>query len=163
MTMPTSLLKHIKLLPKDKQIWDASYREEYEGLMSLDTWEIITEDQYRYLKQNTTTNFLPTMAISVIKKDADGQPDRAKYRIVVLGNFDTYGWEKHECFAPVLAQYELRMIINLAVQLGRIPKIGDVSQAFCQAFLPHEETAICTPPPGCPITPKSAYWKLRKL
>ena len=31
MNTPTSLLNHAKLLPNDKAIWDASYREEYEG------------------------------------------------------------------------------------------------------------------------------------
>ena len=162
MDTPTSLLKHSKLHPKDKQIWDSSYKEEYEGLQNLETWEVITEEQYQYLKIHSNATLLPTMAISVIKKDGNGKPDRAKYRIVVLGNFDTYGWEKHECFAPVLAQHEMRLLINLAVEKGLIPKQGDVSQAFCQAFLPREEVTVCTPPAGCPITPKSAYWKLKK-
>ena len=162
MEAPTSLLKHAKLHPTDRTTWDLSYKEEYEGLQSLDTWEVITEDQYQHLKKHNKATILPTMAISVIKKDGNGNPDRAKYRIVVLGNFDPNGWEKHDCFAPVLAQHEMRLLINMAVDMGVIPKQGDVSQAFCQAFLPHDELTICTPPAGCPITPSSTYWKLRK-
>ena len=162
MTAPASLLKHAKLHPHDKSIWDASYGDEYYGLKDLETWEVITEEQYQYLKKNCNAKLLPTMAISVIKKDGDGNPDRAKYRIVVLGNFDPYGWEKHECFAPVLAQHEMRLLVNIAVQQGVIPKQGDVSQAFCQAFLPTDEQTVCTPPAGCPITPKNSYWHLKK-
>ena len=162
METPLSLLQHKKLHPHDKKIWDDSYAEEYRGLQSLDTWEVINEDQYKLLKKHNKARLLPTMAISVIKKDGDGNPQRAKYRIVVLGNMDPYGWEKHDCFAPVLAQFELRVLLHLAVEKGCIPKQGDVSQAFCQAMLPHAEPYIARPPVGCPITPKNAYWKLLK-
>ena len=160
MVPPTSLLKHAKLHPHDKTIWDASYREEYEGLVSLDTWEVITEQQYKFLRDNNHAKLLPTMAISVIKTDGDGQPVRAKYRIVVLGNMDPHGWDKQDCFAPVLAQHEMRLLINTAVEYGCIPRQGDVSQAFCQSVLPEGEMYVCRPPPGCPITPANSYWKL---
>ena len=162
MESPLSLLKHKKLHPNDQRIWDESYAEEYNGLQSLDTWEVVTEDQYKLLKKTTNARLLPTMALSVIKRDGNGNPHRAKYRIVVLGNMDPYGWQKHECFAPVLAQYELRVLLHLAVEKGCIPKQGDVSQAFCQATLPPEEPYFAKPPPGCPITPKNAYWRLLK-
>ena len=102
------------------------------------------------------------MTVSVIKRDKHGNPTWAKYRIVVLGNLDTYAWGKHDCFAPVLAQHDLRLLINLAVELRCIPKTGDVSQAFCQSFLPHEELVMCKPPPGCTLTPPNSYWKLLK-
>ena len=162
MSSPTSLLAHAKLIPSDKKVWDESYTEEYNGLKSLQTWEIITEEQYKYLKKTHNAHLLPTMAISLIKKDGNGNPTRAKYRIVVLGNFDPHGWEKHECFAPVLAQYELRLLLHKAVEDGCIPKQGDVSQAFCQAFLPTDEVYVAKPPPGCPHTPKTAYLRLLK-
>ena len=162
MESPLSLLQHKKLHPNDKKIWDDSYSEEYRGLQALDTWEVISEDQYKQLKKKNKARLLPTMAISVIKKDGDGNPQRAKYRIVVLGNMDPYGWHKHDCFAPVLAQYELRLLLHLAVDKGCIPKQGDVSQAFCQAVLPPEEPYVARPPPGCPLTPTNAYWRLLK-
>ena len=99
---PISLLKHSKLHPHDKQIWDKSYEEEYRGLQSLETWEVIDEAECKYLQTHNKAQVLPTMTVSVIKKDKDGNPERAKYRIVVLGNLYTYAWEKHDCFAPVL-------------------------------------------------------------
>ena len=160
-TSPTSLLKHAQLHPSDRRIWDASYREEYDGLVNLDTWEVINEQTYQLLKAKAG-KIIPTMAISTIKKDKFGNPHRAKYRIVVLGNLDPHSWDKSECFAPVLSQFEFRLLISLATRLGCIPKGGDVSQAFYQSTLPIEELYICTPPHGCPITPPNSYWRLLK-
>ena len=105
---------------------------------------------------------LPTMAITTIKKDGDGNPNRAKYRIVALGNLDPHSWTKQDCFAPVLSQLELRLLVSLAARKKCIPKSGDITQAFCQSYLPEEEYYICIPPPGCFMTPPNTYWKLRK-
>mmetsp|Transcript_18091 Transcript_18091/g.25565 ORF Transcript_18091/g.25565 Transcript_18091/m.25565 type:complete len:169 (-) Transcript_18091:697-1203(-) len=102
------------------------------------------------------------MVIAKIKTDGNGQSVRAKYRIVALGNLDLHPWSKQDCFAPVLSQMELCLLISIAVKLKVIPKTGDVSQAFVQSKLPDNETYICCPPVGCPITPKNSYWQLLK-
>ncbi len=88
------------------------------------------------------------MAISTIKKDGDGNPVRAKYRIVALGNLDPHNWSKSDCFAPVLSQAELRLLISLATNVNRKMKSCDVSQAFCQSYLPENEKYVCRPPHG---------------
>lgn len=42
---------------------------------------------------------LPTMAISTIKRDGEGNPVRAKkYRIAALENLDPHNWTKGDCF-----------------------------------------------------------------
>jgi hypothetical protein len=43
---PTSLKNHKTQEPNDKEIWDAAYNKEYDGLVSLPMWEVITEDQF---------------------------------------------------------------------------------------------------------------------
>ncbi len=55
---PNSLKHHRSLDPADKQVWDAAYDEEYDGLASLPTWEVITEAQYKQLRltDESTTN-----------------------------------------------------------------------------------------------------------
>eukprot|EP00957_Ditylum_brightwellii_P152899 11637745-Ditylum_brightwellii.AAC.1 len=105
---------------------------------------------------------LPTMAISCMKYNHDGIPIRPKYRIVALGNLDTNPWSKADCFAPVLSQMELRLLLSIAVKNKVIPQTGDVSQAFCQSYLPQEEKYVLQPPPGCFLTPKDHYLLLRK-
>lgn len=160
MQAPT-LLKHYKLHPEDKKTWDAAYAEEYQGLLDIDTWEEISEEDYTNSK-HLFGNLMPTMAISTIKKDGDGKPVRAKYRIVALGNLDPHNWTKNDCYAPVLSQMELRLITALAVRDKCVPKSGDITQAFCQSYLPPNENYICRPPAGCPITKPDTYLKLKK-
>ena len=161
MKAPT-LLKHYKLSQNDKLIWDAAYKAEYDGLVNINTWELISEDEYQALKAMGKGGIMPTMAITTIKTNGKGEPVRAKYRIVALGNLDPNQWSTEDCFAPVLSQLELRFLISLAVQNKCIPKTGDIQQAFCQSTLPNNETYICSPPAGCPLTPKGFYLKLRK-
>jgi hypothetical protein len=87
---------------------------------------------------------------------------RAKYRIVALGNLDPNSWSKSDCFAPVLSQLELRFLVALAAQQKCIPRTGDITQAFCQSYLPEGEHYVCRPPIGCPITANNTYLRLKK-
>jgi hypothetical protein len=156
------LHQHKSLSENDKIIWDKSYLEEYLGLHeTTNTWEYITDEQYQLLRP-IIGNALPSMAISKIKPDEKGNPDRAKYRIVVLGNLDPTNWSNSDCFAPVMSPLELRILIATATQMRLIAKTGDVSQAFCQSVLPDDEQYIIRPPHGCPITPSNTYLLLKK-
>ena len=157
-----SLLRHSRINPQDRKLWDAAYKEEYDGLCKLNTWEVIPEEEYRRMIK-VTGAALPTMALSTIKNDENGKPKRCKYRIVVLGNLDSNNWSKSDCFAPVLSQPELRLLTDIAVGMKRIPKSGDVSQAFCQGVLPPNENYVLRPPPGCPHTPRNSYWRLLRI
>ena len=133
------LHEHHKLPPDDKDIWDKSYFEEYMGLHEeTNTWEYITEEQYHTL-QPIVGSALPSMAISNIKTDKNGQPEQAKSRIVALGNLDPHDWSNSDCFAPAISPFELRLLIAICTQLKIIPKSGDVSQAFVQSVLPDDE------------------------
>ena len=65
---------------KNNTIWLASYTEEYEGLQSQDTYEVI--DQATVDKLGVTP--IPTMNILNIKPNEKGNPLRAKSRTFVL-------------------------------------------------------------------------------
>ena len=41
-----ALTKYYHLLPTDLKTWDQEYAKEYYGLVKLDTWELITEEEY---------------------------------------------------------------------------------------------------------------------
>jgi len=110
---PTSLKAHNTMDPGDREIWNAAYDEEFDGLEALPTWEVITEAEYKRL--NKGKRALPTMAIATIKFDENNRPKRAKYRLVVLGNHDPHTWSKDEIAAPVMSQLELRLLTSLAV------------------------------------------------
>ena len=158
--VPT-LLQHKNLSQGDKQIWDNAYAEEYFGLKNLPAWTSITEQEYKRMRHIYKTT-LPTMAISTIKYDEMGKPNRAKYRIVALGNLDPHEWSRADCYAPVMSLLELRLITAIAVRHKRTLKAGDIKQAFVQAVLPPEENYVLKPPPGCPLTPPNTYWLLKR-
>jgi hypothetical protein len=142
----------------DKTIWDAAYNEEYDGLLSFPTWEVITEEQFHRLSKGTKA--LPTMAIATIKYDEHNKPKRAKYCIVVLGNLDYHSWSKEAIAAPVLSQLELHLLTSMAVYNKRVLKNCDVKQAFLQSKLPDDEVYYLKPPPGCPRSTPGHYWRL---
>jgi hypothetical protein len=62
---PTSLKHHSKLSAQDRIIWDQAYDEEFDGLSSLPTWDIVSEEQFKRLSKGVKA--LPTMAIAMIK------------------------------------------------------------------------------------------------
>ncbi len=155
---PSSLKNHNKLSPSDRTIWNAAYDEEYDGLTSLPSWEVVTEDDFYRL--NKGKKALPTMAIATIKYDEHNKPKRAKYRLVVLGNLDYHTWSRESTAAPVLSQLELRLLTSLAVYHRRVLKNCDVKQAFVQSTLPDNEVYFLRPPPGCPRSKPNENWRL---
>ena len=157
---PGTLRKALNPKFADHKVWLESYQEEYDGLMSMDTMEILSASQYSNLKN--APKAIPTMCVLTVKTDENNKPVRAKSRIVVLGNLEEREWTRPECYAPVLRQDSLRLLVSLAVQKRRVLKQGDCKNAFCQPTLPDDELVIVTPPPGCPISPPGTYWKLRK-
>jgi hypothetical protein len=82
-TPPGSVLKALHPSHPDKSIWFESYQEEYEGLISNDTFDIISEAEYQRLKQLHGIRAIPSMRTFVIKH-TNGVPTRAKSRIVVI-------------------------------------------------------------------------------
>ena len=153
---PTSLKAHNTLDPGGREIWNAAYDEEYDGLEALPTWEVITEAQYKQLSKGK--HGLPTMAIATIKYDENNRPKWAKYRLVVLGNHDPHTWSKDEIAAPVMRQLELHLLTSLAIYHKRILKNCDVKQAFIQSQLPESEEYFLRPPPGCNRSKPGQYW-----
>jgi hypothetical protein len=69
---PTSL-KHLpEMSSNDQHIWHQAHDEEYDGLTSIPTWEVITEQEFRSLNKGIKP--LPSMAIATIKYDEHNRP-----------------------------------------------------------------------------------------
>jgi hypothetical protein len=155
---PPSLKYHNSMTPHDKKIWDEAYCEEYDGLASIPTWQVLTESQFKLLSKGCRP--LPSMTISTIKYNVNNHPNRTKYRIAVLGNLDYHNWSKESTAAPVMSQLELQLLTSLEIFHKRTLKNCDVKQAFVQSSLPPDEEYFVRPPIGCPKSPPGTYWKL---
>jgi hypothetical protein len=99
--------------PDDKIVWDAAYNEEYDGLVSLPIWEVVSEKEYKQLSKGKRA--LTTMAIATFKYNEHNRPKQAKYRLVVLGNLYCHTCFKEATAAPVPSQLELQLLTSLAI------------------------------------------------
>ena len=97
------------------------------------------------------------MNINTNKRNENGKPNCVKYCICVLENIDPHLWNKIECFVPVLSAMELCFLVNLATKKKCVPKNGNVSQAFCQAYLLPDKKYVCTPLAGDILTPSKIF------
>jgi hypothetical protein len=126
----------------------------------METMDVLSSSQCKNLKN--APKAIPTMCVLTVKTDENNRPVRAKSCIVVLGNLEDREWTRPECYAPVLRQDSLQLLVSLAAQKRRVLKQGDCKNVFCQHTLPNDEMVIMTPPPGCPVSPPGTHWKLRK-
>lgn len=69
----------------DWLIWHESYKEEYDGLSSNATFDVISEEEFLCLQKRHGIRAIPSMCIFTVKH-TNGVPTRAKSRTVVLGN-----------------------------------------------------------------------------
>jgi hypothetical protein len=156
------LHKAFKTNHPDARTWLESYEEEYYGLVAHDTFTIIDAAEYHALRAQTGKQALPSMGVLTVKTDSEGNPKRAKSRIVVLGNHEANVWSRADCFAPVVSAPVVRLLTALAVRNRCVLKQGDCKNAFCHTTLPEEEVTIVRPPAHCPISKPNTFWRLNK-
>ena len=162
---PPSLAKAMHEDFVDRATWYESYLEEKHGLRDCDTYEEISLQEYerlRRLPHSVVPKAIPTMCVLTIKRNEHMNPDRAKSRIVVLGNLEDRVWEKSEKYAPVLMYSSLRLLASMATASCRTLKQGDCKNAFCNAVLPDDKITIVRPPHGDPDAKRDVFWKLKK-
>ena len=118
---PPSLKQALHPSNPDRHVWLDSYNEEKGGLESLGVYERISKKQYLSLRRKgLVPKCLPSMCVLVVKTDKDGKPNRAKSRIVVLGNYEDRYYNKSQRYAPVLKYSSLRLLTSKAVGDKRV-------------------------------------------
>ena len=161
---PGNLRHALQRSNKDRETWLASYNEEYDGLTELDVFDVIDKQKYLQLLDlhGKNAEAIPTMNIFNVKTDKEGNPIRAKSRIVALGNLEQRIWSREDRYAPVLNGISSRLLLSMAIEDGRYLKQGDCKNAFCNGILPDDEICIVKPPMNCPNSAPGTYWKLNK-
>ena len=157
---PPTLSKALFHQNTDRSTWLESYQQEFHDLKNMDVYDEISTEEYRRI-QHRCGKPIPTMCVLTIKYK-DGYPDRAKCRIVVLGNRQEQTYAKNEKYAPVITQNQFRYLLSLAIKNKHVLRQGDVKNAFCNGRLPEDETVVIRPPKGCPLSRPNTLWKLKK-
>ena len=77
-----------------------SYNKEKQGLIDHEVYKKISNSHYLYLRRAAKIpKVIPSMCVLVVKNNKYGKPLRAKYQIVVLGNFGDRLYQKFQHYA----------------------------------------------------------------
>ncbi len=115
---PPTLNKALHPSHLDRDTWFQSYHQEYSDLQNMNVYDTISQDEFQRI-QHHCGRPIPTMCILTIKYK-NGYPDRAKCRVVVLGNQQQQqSYTKDEKYAPVITQNQFRCLLSLAVKNRR--------------------------------------------
>ena len=148
----------------NRRVWDASYNEEFDGLNGLNVFTEINAKQYCEYRciHGEKATAIPTINLFTIKPDMDENPNRAKSRILALGNLERRIWSWEDKYAPVLSLTASRLLVSMAVDDGCRLKQADYKNEFCNGILPDDKICIVKPPIGCPRSSPGTFWKLNK-
>ena len=111
---PSNLSQALDQNNKDKNTWKLSYSEEYNDLKRMNVYGEITLEEYSKIKYKCG-GVIHMMCLLTIKYK-NGYPDRAKCRIVVLGNQQQQNYTKGEKYVPVIMQNQFRSLLSIAMQ-----------------------------------------------
>ena len=74
---PGTLKLALLIINPDRPIWLASYIEELHGLLRMETFTVITKQQYITLMKKHGVTVIPTYCVLTVKVDGLGNPVRA--------------------------------------------------------------------------------------
>ena len=86
------------------------------------------ENIVEFMEKKATA--IPTINIFTIKPDMDGNPNRAKSRIVALGNLEQRIWSREDKHTPVLSSTASQLLVSMAVDNGCRLKQANCKNAF---------------------------------
>ena len=72
----------------------------------------------------------------------DGNPDRAKSRIIALGNLEQRIWSWEDKYTPVLSSTAAQLLVSMTVDNGRQLKQADCKNTICNEILPNDEVVL---------------------
>ena len=112
---------------EDKPQWINAMDKEMDSLSANKVWDLIELPKGR--------KAVGSKWVFRTKKDAHGEVERYKARLVAQGFSQKYGQDYDETFSPVARFESIRMVIALAVQFGLKLHQMDVTTAFLNGEL----------------------------
>ena len=102
------------------------------------------------------------MCVLVVKNEKYGKAFRAKYCIVILGNFEDRLYQKPQRYDLFLKYSYLRLLTYSVVGDKHTRQQVTSKNAFCNATLTDDEVAVTRTPIGNPAFQDDEYWILKK-
>ena len=90
----------------DRDRWLEAIAEEMEALKLANTWKLV--------KAPPGTRILPSQFVLRIKRNSEGEIERYKARLVVLGNLQRQWQDYADTYAPVVEFTVVRILLTMA-------------------------------------------------
>ena len=110
--------------------WLAAIAKEIQGLVDMQTWELIPRAD-----MPTGANLMRCHFIFTVKRNADGSIEKFKARLVADGNTQKAGVDFDRVFSTVIKSQTIRLVLAIAAAEDWNTSSIDIRQAYLQADL----------------------------
>ena len=141
-----TLTEALNATPEERELWKLAIDDEFQSLESKHTW---------FPDDAPTSQPLPTHVVLKVKRRPDGNIERFKARIVAGGNYQVYGENYKETYAPVVSFPLVRIFLYFVVCLKMFVTQLDVKTAFLNGEL--KEDVWVMSPRGIPGLKSRSY------
>ena len=111
--------------------WEEAIKKELRGLDSSGTWRLV--------ERPPNVNVVDLKWVLLIKKNAAGEIDKYKARLVARGFTQIYGVDYFETYSPVARLASFRLLMAIATRKGWMLDNFDFDQAFLNSKLGEDE------------------------
>ena len=129
-----------------KQALSSSHADDWSNAMSNEVNSLKKNNVWTLVELPAGRKAIGSKWIFKQKRDADGNVERYKARLVAQGYNQTYGVDYDETFSPVVRFESIRTIIGMAAKQGLALEQMDVKTAFLNGEL--QETIYMKQPEG---------------
>jgi hypothetical protein len=135
--------------------WDEAIQKELKGLENSRTWRLV--------KRPPDANVVDCKWVLRIKKNAAGEIDKYKARLVARGFTQIYGVDYYETYSPVARLASFRLLMAVAAQNGWAIDAFDFDSAFLSSELGEDEVIYLEQPAGYETRDRKSWvWRLLK-
>ncbi|KAJ2994795.1 hypothetical protein NUW54_g7491 [Trametes sanguinea] len=133
--------------------WEEAIRSELDSLVKNGTWRIVDRPR--------TGNIVDSKWVLRVKKNAAGEIDKYKARLVARGFTQVYGVDYYETFAPVAKLASFRLVLAIAARNDWPAESFDFNSAYLNSKL-DEDVYLEQPPDHEFVDRKKYVLKLEK-
>ena len=137
--------------------WEVAIQDELNCLEKLDTWRIV--------EQPPDANVVDSRWVLRIKKNAAGEIEKYRARLVAKGFTQIYGVDYYETYAPVAKLASFRLLLAIAARNGWAADTFtfDFNSAYLNSELGEDEVVYLEQPVGYETRDRKLWvWRLQK-